>query len=96
MPFSSREVLKPAEGHVAQTPPRSVDDPEQRDVVRGVQGDTKIGEKILDLGALVELGAPDDPIRHALANEHVLDHPGLRVDPVEDGQLGRRPRLAAA
>ena len=55
--------------------------------------DPQVGEKVLDLRPLVELGAADDPVGHALADEHVLEHARLGVDPVEDGQVGRRPCL---
>ena len=50
----------------------------------------QVGDRVLDLGALVETRAADHLVRDPLANEHVLEHARLRVRPVEDRDLGGR------
>ena len=92
-PLLAAIALQPADGHVAQSPPGRVYDPQQGDVVGWVQRRPKIRQKILDLRALVELGAPDDPVTDALPHEHVLKHTRLGVHAVEHGEVGCGPCL---
>ena len=65
-----------------------VDDALQRDRVSRVDQQRQIGERVLDLGALVEARAADHLVRQAVANERVLEHARLRVGAVEDGDVG--------
>src|SRR5262249_2741469 len=46
-------------------------------------------EEILHLGALEELHAADDLVSDPLRTERLLQHAGLRVDPVEHGDVAR-------
>ena len=73
--------------------PRTVRDPQQRDGVVRVVEDGEVGDRVLDLGALVEARAADHLVGDLLAHEHVLEHAALRVRPVEDGDLGGRPAV---
>ena len=62
------------------------------DVLR-VGEDGQVGDRVLDLGALVELRAADDLVADLAAHERVLEHPRLRVGPVEDRDLRARHAL---
>jgi hypothetical protein len=73
---------------------RSLDGATEGDVVRRVDGEAHIRERVLDLLALVEAHAPDDAVRHARAPQRVLEHARLRIGPVEDGDA--LPRHAVA
>ena len=53
----------------------------------------EIGERVLDLRALVEAGAADHLVADPVADEHVLEHAALRVGPVEDRDLVARLAL---
>ena len=81
-----REAL---ERRLADPPPRAVHDPAQRHLVGRVPDHLEIGDRVLDLGPLVEARAADHPVGHALPHEQVLEHAGLRVHPVEDRDVGR-------
>ena len=50
----------------------------------------QVGDRVLDLGALVELRPADHLVRDVLAHQHVLEHAGLRVGAVEDRDLRAR------
>ena len=67
------------------------------DVLR-VDEHRQVGDRVLDLGALVELRAADHLVGDLGPHERVLEHPRLRVGAVEDGDLRprRRPRRRAA
>ena len=67
--------------------PRRVDDPRERDDVLRVAEHRQVGDRVLDLGALVELRAADDLVGDVAPHERVLDDPRLRVRPVEDRDL---------
>ena len=69
---------------------RPVGDAQQRDGVGRVVDHLQVGDRVLDLRALVEAGAADHLVRNALADEHVLEHARLRVRPVEDCDLAAR------
>ena len=78
---------------IADPAARAVGDAHQRDGVVGVVDHLEVRHRVLDLGALVEARAADHLVRDALADEHVLEHPALRVRPVEDRDLRARPAL---
>ena len=62
----------------------------RRKVVGRVHHAPQVGQHVLDLGPLVEPGAADHLVGHAVAHQDVLQHPGLGVHPVEDGDLAGR------
>ena len=62
-----------------------VDDAPQPQVVGGVIDDTQVGQHVLHLGPVEELGAADDFIGHAVALAGIFQRVGLGVHPVEDG-----------
>ena len=84
-----RVLRQPLEGRLADPPPRAVHDPPERHLVGRVGDHLEIGDRILHLGPLVEARAADHAVRHALADEQILEHARLRIDPVEDGDVGR-------
>jgi hypothetical protein len=53
----------------------------------------QVGDRVLDLGALVELRPADDLVADLAPHERVLEHPRLRVGPVEDRELRARDAL---
>ena len=57
--------------------------------VGGVREQREVGDRVLDLGALVELRAADHLVGDVVADERVLEHPALGVGPVEDRDLVR-------
>ena len=62
---------------VAQPALGDVDDAFEGEVVGGLVDDAQIGERVADLGALVEAEAADDAVRHADRDEAVLELAGL-------------------
>ena len=60
----------------------------------GFTSTLQVRGRVADLRALVEARPADDLVRNVLADEHVLQHPRLRVHPVEDRDLAGR--VAAA
>ena len=79
---------EPLDRRVADPAPGTVGDPHQRDRVVRVVEEREVGDRILDLGALVEARAADHLVRDALPDEHVLEHARLCVRAVEDRELG--------
>ena len=53
----------------------------------GVDHHRQVGDRVLDLGPLVELRAADHLVADLGPHERVLEHPRLGVGPVEDGDL---------
>ena len=84
---------EPGDRGVADPAARPIGDAHERHGVVGVVDHLEVGDRVLDLGALVEARAADHLVRDALADEHVLEHPALRVRPVEDRDLRARPAL---
>ena len=82
-----------ADRGVADPAARPIGDAHERHGVVGVVDDLEVRHGVLDLRPLVEARAPDHLVRDALADEHVLEHPALRVRPVEDRDLRARPAL---
>ena len=76
------------QGGVAEAPLRRVDDALEGEVVGRVGGDAQIGERVADLGALVEARAADDPVGQAELDEAVLDLAHLGRDAHQHGDLG--------
>ena len=74
---------------VPDSPARAVRDAEQRRGVLRVHEDAEVRGRVADLRALVEARPADDLVRDVLPDEHVLQHPRLRVHPVEDRDLAR-------
>ena len=64
-----------------------VGDPGEGVGVLRVGEDDEVGQRVLDLGAVVELRPADDLVGDLAADQRVLQDPGLRVRPVEDGDL---------
>ena len=73
--------------------PRRVGHARERDAVLRVGEQRQVGDRVLDLRALVELRAADDLVADLAADERVLEDPRLRVRPVEDRDLGARHAL---
>ena len=87
---------EPALAGAADAPPRRVDDPREGDLVGGVDEQAEVGDRVLDLGPLVELGAADHLVGELEADQRVLQHPAHRVGPVEDRDvLAPHPLLLA-
>ena len=82
-----------AERRVPDAAPRRVDDARERDDVGGIREQRQVRDGVLDLRALVELGAADHLIGDVAAHQLVLDHARHRVRAVEHGDLGRRGAL---
>ena len=68
----------------------------ERDHVLRVDQQPQVGEHVLDLLALIEPHAAEDPVVRADAHEHVLEHAALRVRPVEDRHVGEPVALGLA
>ena len=67
----------------------NVDDPSQADDVRGILQHPQIGDDVLDLFAVVEPQAAEDPVRDAPVAERVLKGPRLGVRAVQDRDLAQ-------
>ncbi len=50
----------------------------------------QVGDRVLDLGPLVELGPTDHLVGDLRTCQRVLENPGLGIGPVEDGDLRSR------
>ncbi len=72
---------------------RQVDDALERGVIVAIGDQSKIGERILDFGALEEAQAAVDAIRQARLDQRLLEHPRLRVGAVQDRAFA--PQAAA-
>src|SRR5262249_53136460 len=86
--FQTRERGRP------DAPDGRLDGPAERDVVRRVDGQADVRERVLDLLALVAAHAPDDAVRHARAPQPVFHHAGLGVGPVAGGDASPRHAVA--
>ena len=72
---------------LADPPLGRVRDARERHHVLRVREHRQVRDRVLDLGALVELRPADDLVGDLAAHERVLEHPRLRVRPVEDREL---------
>ena len=82
-----RVGLEARDRRVADPAARLVRDPHQRDGVVRVVDHLEVRDHVLDLRPLVELRPADHLVLDRLPHEHVLEHPRLRVCPVEDRDL---------
>ncbi len=64
---------------------RHVDDPPEADVVVRIEHELQVGERVLDLLALVEADAADDLVRDAGAPQRVFQRPRLGVGSIQHG-----------
>jgi hypothetical protein len=72
---------------VAEAALGDVDDAFEGEVVGGLGDDAEIGERVADLGALVEAEAADDAIGQADRDEAVFELAGLVLGADEDGDV---------
>ena len=72
---------------VAEAALGDVDDPLEGEVVGRLGDDAQIGERVADLGALVEAEAADDPVGQADRDEAVLELAGLELGADQDRDL---------
>ena len=79
--------LERRHGRVADAPLGHVHDTPERDHVLRVERQPQVAEHVLDLPALIEANAAEDPVGRAHAHEDVLDDTGHRVRPVEDRHI---------
>ena len=84
---AARRLLQQTGWAMPDPPPGRVGHTRERDDVLRVGQHGQVGDRVLDLGALVELRAADDLVADVAAHERVLDHARLRVGPVEDRDL---------
>src|SRR5262249_13964000 len=69
---------------------RHIQNAKQGDIVLGVKDQPHVGQRVLDLGALVEAEAPQDAIADLLPPERLFERPRLRVRAVEHGDVEGR------
>ena len=77
-------------GRVADPAPRRVDRALEGEHVARVDEQVQVGDSVLDLGAVVELGAADHLVVDVVRDEDVLEQARHGVGPVEDGHLVAR------
>ena len=92
--LSARHLRQPVQRGLAGAASRRADGPAERRVVERVHHEAQVGDDVLDLAPLVEAHAPHDQVRDARPPERVLQHPGLGVGPVEDGDVAVLHALA--
>ena len=83
-PVPLGERLDAVDRTVADPPLGGVEDPAQRHLVGRVGQHPQVGQGVADLAALVEAHPADDLVGLPGPDEHLLEHPRLRVGPVED------------
>ncbi len=79
--------MEPLQRRVAEAALGHIDDALELEVVRRIGGDLEIGDGVLDLGALVEARAADDPIGQPRRHEPVLEGAHLEGGAHEDRDL---------
>ena len=89
-----RGVLQRFDRPRADAARREVHHPEEARIVVGAGEEAQVRERVLHLLPLEEAQAPVDAVRDPRREERVLDHPRLRVRPVEDGDLAPREAVA--
>ena len=75
------------QGGVPQAPGRHVDDALELQVVRRIGDNLEIGDRVLDLGPLVEARTADDAIGQAERDEAVFEGAHLEARPHQDRRL---------
>ena len=93
-PWRAGAVVEQPHGGVADAAARHVDDALEGEVVGRLRDDAEIGERIADLGALVEARAADDAVVQAERDEAVLEGAHLERGAHQDGDLVQRVALA--
>ena len=78
---------EPRDRRVADPALRPVRDPHQADRIGGVVEHLEVGDRVLDLRALVEARAADHLVADLVQAQRLLEHPRLGVHPVEEGDL---------
>ena len=81
-------------GGVAEAALRRVDDALEGEVVGRLRDDAKVGERVADLGALVEARAADDAVGQAELDEAVFELAHLERGAHQNGDLVERMVLA--
>ena len=76
-------------GALADAAPGGVEHPPDAHRVVFVGDRAQVGQRVADLLALVEAHPADHLVRQAEPDEHLLEHPGLRVGAVEHRDVGR-------
>ena len=71
----------------AQAPGRLVDHALKADLVVRIEDDAQVADGVLDLLAVVEAHAADQPVGNSLPHALVLEGAALRVDAVHDGAV---------
>ena len=94
-PLALGQRLDARDRAVADAALGGVEDPAQRDVVGRVDQHPQVGQRVADLAPLVEAHPADDLVGQADPDEHLLEHPGLRVGAVEDRHVGRARGLSS-
>ena len=87
------ERLEARERRVPHPAPRPVRDARQRDRVGRVVEHLQVGDRVLDLGPLVEPRPADHLVVDALPHEDVLQHAALGIGSVNHGHLGEARAL---
>ena len=95
MPRGAGEVVDALDRRVAEAALRHVDDALEFQVVGGIVRDLQIGDRVLDLLALVEARAADDAIGQAQRDEAVLEHAHLERGAHQDRDLVQRDGRAS-
>ena len=72
---------------VADAAPGRIDDPMEPEVVVRVIDEREVSDDVLDLHALEEAGAAEHPVRDPGLGEGLLDAAGLRIHPVQHGEI---------
>ena len=89
----ARRRAHAAQGAVADAAPRQVDDPLQGQIVVGLADDAEIGDRVADLGPLVEARAADHPVGDAQLDEPLLEGAGLEAGPDQHRRLAELAAL---
>ena len=86
-PVGARPRVDLAHRAVADAALRHVENPLDIDLVGQVRDHAQIGQRFLDLAAVVELGAADHLVGDAHPHEVFLEHPALRIGAIEDRRV---------
>src|SRR5690349_5196070 len=81
-------------GLVAEAALGQIDDAFEGEVVGGLADQAEVGDRIADLGALVEAEAADDLVGQADRDEALLELAGLELGADEDGDVVEREAAA--
>ena len=82
-----RPLVDPDHGGVADAALGEVDDAQERHLIHRVGDHPEVGDGVLHLLALEELGAADQHVRDVLETELLLEGAALGVGAVEDGEV---------